>query len=88
MSKLPVCVKCQVAMVSLKSIDVVEMFLEPPEPYKAWSASLCECPVCGVQIAARFANQPFWVHYESENMMLSTDKQTIYVYERRVNNGS
>jgi hypothetical protein len=35
-------------------------------PYKLWEADLWECPNCGAQVAAGFAQRPLAEHYEPD----------------------
>jgi hypothetical protein len=59
--KKPVCVTCKVKMERVRSgVDVLEQYLNPPEPYQVWSGDLFECPGCGARIVADFANGPRW----------------------------
>jgi len=57
--KKPICTTCEVTFQVIKTgITVMEMYLDPPEPYRTWAADLLECPGCGTRIAAQFANKP------------------------------
>lgn len=60
--KKPVCVTCGVRMNRARSgvTVVVEEYLDPPEPYQAWSGDLFECPGCGARIVADFGSKPTW----------------------------
>lgn len=61
----PSCVKCKRAMeIEKTGIYFVEMFNDPPQPYKIWSADLWRCPVCGHQIVRGFGDNPLMEHYE------------------------
>jgi len=62
-----VCVKCNVEFRPEKNgIIVAEMFQKNTAIYKLWSADLWKCPVCGVEVVAGFAMDPFAEHYETD----------------------
>jgi hypothetical protein len=65
MNKL-ICVHCQTEF-RVKSNDVylVEMFNDPPRPYKIWSADSWECPGCGSVVLSGFS-QECWEHFETD----------------------
>lgn len=51
-----VCVQCGIEhRIKQNGFSVVEMFMDPPQPYRIWSADLWECPVCGAQTTVRAA---------------------------------
>lgn len=50
---LIVCVKCKVKYVPVQvGVEIVEMFLDPQQPYKMSSADILHCPICLDRIAA------------------------------------
>ncbi len=46
-----------------KNSVTVEELLEDGGPYKLWDADLYECPECGAEIIAGFAQLPFAEHW-------------------------
>ena len=65
----PICVKCEVEFVRVKSgVLVRELFQQNKEIYKVWSADLLECPGCGSRVISDFAYQPMAHHFEEERM--------------------
>lgn len=80
-----VCVPCQRQYRVVKSGNyVVDMFQHPPEPYKILNGDRWECPGCGHQIIAGFAQQPLAEHFEDRFQDLLdkvlADKNTIHCY--------
>ena len=47
-----------------KNTVTVEELMEDGNPYRLWDADLYECPECGVEIIAGFAQEPFAEHYQ------------------------
>jgi hypothetical protein len=88
----PICVRCQVQY-QIKSIGttVVDMFQNPPQPYKLWSGDLLECPGCGNLIVYGMPTQSFAAHFEPDfqERLAAFDTgakrlvhETVYAYER------
>jgi len=83
-----ICRKCEREFKPKENgVIVVEMFSQPPKPYKLWSADLWYCPVCGIEIVAGFAGNPFAESYTDEMdaiIKIAKEKgQTIiYDYEK------
>lgn len=81
------CVKCEVAFqVAENGVYLVEMFLNPPRPYKVWSTDLWKCPICQYEIFHGFGNFPIMEHYEEKFPALlkkirETTKRVFYNYE-------
>ena len=48
-----ICVKCEVQCQILKNgVPLIEMFLDPPQPYKILSSDKWQCPICKHEILA------------------------------------
>lgn len=82
-----VCVECERDYkVVVTGNYVIEMFCNPPEPYKILSGDRWECPGCGHQIIAGFGSTPLAEHFQdkfSNSLNKAFDsKDTIYCYER------
>jgi hypothetical protein len=84
-----VCTECQCEFVILKNeVSVIEMFCDPPVPYKIWSADLWKCPGCGKEVVAGFSQS--WVeHYQSRfqdelDRIMKSGATVIYDYEHPV----
>jgi wobble nucleotide-excising tRNase len=61
----PMCKKCNIAFRRESTeVRVIETFLEDNRPYKIWNADLFECPKCGTEIVADFANKPLACHHD------------------------
>ena len=59
-----VCMKCGVEYRCVKSGAVaIDMFLDPPQPYKITNCDAWECPGCGARVLAGFAGEGT-AHYE------------------------
>ncbi len=58
MNHQPVCVKCQHEM-GVAEVGVLVAEIVRGIPYKIWSADKHKCPVCGTEVIAAFASQPF-----------------------------
>ena len=84
--KAPICPRCQTKFRNIQSgVTVVEMFLDPPQPYKLWLADLFECPSCRARIVSGFANRAYVEHYEqdfAEKYAALAAKDTFYSFER------
>lgn len=82
-----VCVPCQKQYIIVKTGNyVVDMFFDPPEPYRIQNGDRWECPKCGHQIIAGFALSPLAEHFEDKfqellEKALAIDG-TIYCYEK------
>src|SRR3989304_1870267 len=62
-----ICSACQVAMkVQDVGVCVVEMFLDPPQPYMVWSTDTMRCPICKHEVATGFGNKPLYEHHEED----------------------
>lgn len=62
-----ICVKCSVEFkIEKNSVMVVEMFSDPPQPYKIWSADMWKCPTCGAEIIAGFGHQAVAEHFQEK----------------------
>jgi len=65
-------------------LTVVEMFLNPPRPYRLWAADTCECPVCGAVVTWGDARQPFAQHWQDdfqERLAAIPEEKRVYCYE-------
>jgi hypothetical protein len=60
-----ICAKCQIA---LRTVHVgavcVEMFGQPPRPYKVWACDALQCPSCGATVLAGFPDWPLAEHWQ------------------------
>lgn len=64
-----ICVKCEIEFRPEKNgIIVKELFQKNTQIYKIIYADLWECPICGNQIIAGFADNPLAEHYQKERM--------------------
>lgn len=62
-----ICFKCQVEYKPKKNnIPVIEMFNEPPRPYKIWLADAWQCPGCQHVVVAGFGKGPIREHFEPD----------------------
>jgi DNA-directed RNA polymerase subunit RPC12/RpoP len=62
-----ICVTCQTEFILFeKGVNVIEMFLKPPRPYKIWRADLYKCPGCGAEIINGFALGPSAIHSDED----------------------
>lgn len=77
------CPKCRVEYRSFTSgVNVIEMFNDPPEPYKIWLADLWVCPGCGGSIVSGFAFNPVAEHFQDHfKMDLEKARANAYCYE-------
>ena len=85
-----VCVICEIELRPKENgVIVVEMFDNPPKPYKIWSADLWKCSVCGLEVVLGFGNKPFMAHY-THDLAVEIDSikkhgaTIIYDYEKFV----
>ena len=80
-----VCVNCSTEFkIEKNGVYVVEMFNNPPQPYKIWSADLWKCPKCKQEIIAGFGMQALAEHFQEHfNGMLEKIRgnSDIKVYE-------
>ena len=82
----PVCVRCQVGYQIAKSgVYLIEMFNDPPEPYKLWNADLWQCPICNHQIVRGFGNEAVQ-HFQADlneivGKLNAAGETVIYEYE-------
>ena len=85
MSKL-VCTNCSNQFwVEKMGVYVLEMFLNPPVPYKIWMADELKCPSCEKIIIAGFGNAPIANHYEDGfDELLETIKEKNKNSETRI----
>ena len=63
---------------------VVDMFSQPPKPYRITHADLFECPLCKTQIVSGFALKSLAEHYEDkfERWLQKAGEGTcVYNYE-------
>jgi len=82
-----VCQKCKVEFRPKKNgVYVVEMYSDPPRPYRVWSADAWECPGCEHVVIAGFGNFPMMEHYESRfdewyTALLESDATVVPAFE-------
>lgn len=60
----PVCVPCNLEMVSVSNGVIVEEMRSPDEGYKVWAADSVRCPGCQATIIYRYGGEPISVHHE------------------------
>lgn len=58
----PVCVGCRL-LLKLTKIGIYLVEMVEDRPYRIWSADLCTCPRCGVEIVARFGSRCISEHW-------------------------
>ena len=62
-----VCKDCQIGYEIEKSgAWLIEMFSDPPRPYKIWSCDAWKCPGCDVVIMAEFGNEAIAEYYQPD----------------------
>lgn len=84
----PTCVSCERPLITSKmGILLVEMFLNPPVPYQAWSADVASCTSCGREIVYGYAAKPEMIHFQGdmpawiESQKLK-GRRVVYQHER------
>ena len=81
----PVCVQCQTEMKAKEiGVTIVEMFGDPPRPYKLWAADARECPVCGAVVTWGDTRRPFAQHFEKDfqgRLKAIPEEKRVYCYE-------
>ena len=84
----PICVKCRIEFRPVENgVTVVDMFSQPPKPYRMWQADLFECPICKTQIVSGFADKALAYHHESvfEHWLQTPGRcSRVYNYEYAV----
>lgn len=81
----PVCVSCEVEYRPADvGVGVIEMFLDPPEPYKISYADVWRCPICGHKIATGFSSGKTMHHESSFETTLASvmSRPHVLVYEQ------
>ena len=64
----PVCADCSIDMFPDRNgAWVIDMCMDPPEPYKVWAADRWACPVCNRKIMSGFSNHG--VRREEDNFL-------------------
>lgn len=91
MTKL-VCFHCLTEYKIIKTGGwVIEMFGDPPQPYKIWSADGWKCPGCDQIVMAGFPRGPIAEHHEDDfeivldrvkNSETAKEHWVIYDYEK------
>ena len=84
--KRPICLKCQMEMRIVRvGVTVVEMFLDPPEPYRVWNADVVECPMCKNRVATGFSIKPIYHHNDPRCQEAVEEavanENAVFVYE-------
>lgn len=79
----PLCIKCQTQFRVVETgVTVMTMFSTPPRPCELIMADLLECPGCGTQIVAQYANRIYARHYNPNfQERLDQAKHVVYDYE-------
>lgn len=79
-----VCVICERSFRPKKvGITLIEMFDDPPRPYRLWNADLLECPKCGHAIVAKFGDRPKAEHHQPgfARALEIAERKTVIVRE-------
>ena len=59
------CVNCERGYQRIElGIYLVEMFCDPPQPYKIWSADLWQCPGCNDKVVSGRGDNPLIHHFQ------------------------
>jgi len=83
----PTCVKCSINMYPYKnSVYTIDMFLDPPRPYKIWASDSWACPICHNKIMAGFSQNG--VRHDEEGFeqllnMALRQGEYVFAYERK-----
>jgi hypothetical protein len=72
MSRLPICVDCQIEMEPRKNHYVVEV-MAGAEPYQKIAADKFGCPNCNIEVVVGFANKPLAECWQPEYQTHVTD---------------
>ena len=65
MSHVPVCAKCELALIPKEAgVYMLEMFGDPPRPYKLWRADLWACVECGAEIVMGYGGRAIGEHWQ------------------------
>lgn len=83
-----VCVHCEIELKVVRNgVAVIEMWDDPPEPYKIWASDVWGCPACQCEIAFVERGQvPAKEHYQAnfqDVLQVATSKGAVYDYERK-----
>ncbi|MBA7660477.1 hypothetical protein ES703_68479 [subsurface metagenome] len=85
----PICTLCRVEFRPLENgINVIDIFSQPPKPYRVTYADLFECPVCRNQIVSGFASKPWAEHHEDKFeywLQKALEGTHVYNYEYATN---
>ena len=77
----PVCAECQIGMVpDINGISLIDMYLDPPEPYQIWSADLWYCPICNHRIVDGYGNAPTQHHQDGFKTILELSRNSVHIY--------
>lgn len=64
-----ICTDCGRELKNVRSgVLIKELFQKNKEVYRVWMADLLRCLGCGVQVVARFADNPIAEHWNKEKM--------------------
>ena len=72
----------------VNGVIVVEMFNDPPQPYKIWFADSKKCLGCGNKVVLDFANLPLAEHFQAgfattlDDVLRHSDVPVFYSYEK------
>ena len=59
------CVNCERGYHLIENgVFLVEMFCNPPQPYKIWSADLWQCPGCKDRVVSGRGDNPLMHHFQ------------------------
>jgi len=84
-----VCVKCEIGYkIKKNGAYLIEMFCEPPQPYKIWMCDIWKCPKCNREVVKGFGSTPIAEHFQANfnrilaGVLESKDSVVIYEYEK------
>lgn len=62
-----ICSKCNLQMSVVRvGVYVVDMFLDPPQPYRIYSGDLYKCTGCDTEMVSGLAANPIATHHEDK----------------------
>lgn len=80
-----VCVECELQYrTSRVGVPVIELFGNPPKPYKLWSADVWVCPGCNHEVVGGWSSPHEHFQDGFEQLLDKAHKHpaTILIYER------
>ena len=82
-----ICVRCEVALkIQRNGVALIEMFADPPRPYKIWMADQWQCPKCLIEMVSGAGQGPIAEHFQDgfEEVLsnIKVSNNVVYEYER------